>query len=243
MARIARVKSQYTHVIVRGIGKQLLFEDDFDRRHYLKLLQRFRDEVGIAISAYCLMENHVHLLVDDPDGQAAVFMKKNGISYAQYFNRKYERTGHLFQDRYKSEAVKDEKYYLTVFRYILNNPVKAGISTAAAYKWSSYGEYGKVDAITDTSLLQEKIGSKKQLDDFLAVKDTSECMEDEAPKRDDQWALNIIHNELGLSSGTELQKMNKEDRNRYLSEMKRKGLTVRQLERLTGINRGVIQKV
>jgi len=241
MPRRARIKSQYLHLIVRGIGKQLLFEDDFDRAHYLALVRRFRDEVGIKINAYCLMGNHVHLLINDPERKISLFMKKLGICYAQYYNRKYERTGHLFQDRYKSETVMDEAYYLTVFRYIINNPVKAGISRAEDYKWSSYGEYGKKGLLTDTSLLRKLIGNKQQLNEFLSVKDNVECMEDSPRRHDDRWALEIIHNELGLISGTAVQKMSKVERNRTLVEMKKQGLTIRQIERLTGVNRGIIQ--
>lgn len=241
MSRTPRIKSQYLHLIVRGIGKQLLFEDDSDRWQYLKLLQRFRDETGLTIIAYCLMENHVHLLVDDKEGQSALFMKKLGVTYAHYFNCKYERTGHLFQDRYKSEVIEDERYYLTVFRYILNNPVKAGICAASEYKWSSYKEYGKINTITNTMTLQNMIGEKNQFDKFLAINDTDECMEYEPRKRDDQWALQIIHNDLKMKSGTALQKMPREERNQMLVMMKKKGLTVRQIERLTGINRGVVQ--
>lgn len=242
MSRTVRVKTQYLHLIVRGIGKQILFEDDADRWKYLNLLQRFRDEVGLTIIAYCLMENHVHLMVYDKDGNVSLFMKKIGVCYAQYFNHKYERSGHLFQDRYKSEPIVDEMYYLTVFRYILNNPVKAKICAASEYKWSSYNEYGKKNTITDTTILREKIGSKKKLDEFLAINDDSECMEYEPRKNDDKWALNIIHNELGIVSGTLLQKMPREERNQMLVKLKEKGLTIRQIERMTGINRGVIQK-
>ena len=107
------------HIIVRGIGKQILFEDDSDRRTYLSFLKKYRGETEITIFAYCLMENHVHLLIQDRNGAAPLFMKKMGVSYAQYYNRKYDRIGHLFQDRYKSERIEDDAYLLTVFRYIL----------------------------------------------------------------------------------------------------------------------------
>lgn len=240
--RQARIRSEYQHIIVRGIGRQILFEDDTDRKYYISLLKRFREDTGVSISAYCLMENHVHLLVRDKDDVMPVFMKKLGVTYALYFNRKYDRTGHLFQDRYKSEVIGDDAYYLTVYRYILNNPEKAGISKAKEYTWSSYAEYGTSEGITDTGLLQSLIGGKDDLDAFLGVPEESEVMEYETVKHDDNWAREQIHRELNLHSGTEIQSMPRAERDEKLSLLKRKGLSIRQIERLTGINRGVIQK-
>ncbi|MDO5141319.1 MAG: transposase [Eubacteriales bacterium] len=242
MSRQARIQSEYQHIIVRGIGKQLLFEDDEDRLYYISLLRRFCADTGLAIHAYCLMENHVHLLVRDTVGVSATFMKKLGISYAMYFNRKYERSGHLFQDRYKSEIISDDAYYLTVFRYILNNPEKAGICAAESYRWSSYSEYGCFGGVTDTSMICKMIGETSAFKAFLKRSEDTECMEADAHKHDDKWALRIIHEELQLKSATEVQGMSREQRDEYLVRMRNRGMTVRQIERLTGINRGVIQK-
>ena len=111
--------SGYMHIITRGIGRQLLFEEDQDYLHYLAVLEKYSLETAVYICAYCLMENHVHLLVHGESEQIILFMKKLGVNYAGWFNWKYERTGHLFQDRYKSEPVEDDGYLLTVFRYNL----------------------------------------------------------------------------------------------------------------------------
>ena len=113
------------------------------------------------------MENHVHLLLRDSQTKISVFMKKTGVSYAQYYNRKYEHTGHLFQDRYKSELIADDTYLLSVFRYILNNPVKAGICPAEEYPWSSYREYGKANGLTDPGMLYDTIGSGAEFQQFM----------------------------------------------------------------------------
>lgn len=167
MPRQARQTGEYLHIIVRGNGKQILFEDDADRKKYLSLLQKYSAETGIIILAYCLMDNHVHLLIRDAAGAASVFMKKTGVSYVLYYNTKYERTGHLFQDRYKSEVIDSDAYLLAVYRYILNNPAKAGICAAEKYLWSSYREYGKTEGLTDTGMLREMIGDKATLSGFL----------------------------------------------------------------------------
>ena len=115
MPRTARQFSHsgYMHVIIRGNGKQILFEDYEDHYFFLSILKRYCEETEVRILAYCLMENHVHLLVHDLEGNTSQMMKKIGVSYSGYYNRKYERTGHLFQDRFRSELIEDEAYLLT----------------------------------------------------------------------------------------------------------------------------------
>lgn len=243
MPRQARVigESGYLHVIVRGIGKQLLFEDERDYLYFLKILARYSEETCVTINAYCLMENHVHLLVHDTNGKIALMMKKLGVSYSYYFNHKYERSGHLFQDRYRSEAIHDDAYLLTVFRYILNNPQKAGICRAEDYRWSSYHAYGKPDKLVSTSLLRELIGDDDAYAAFVAVRDDEECMEFSPVVKNDEWAQKVIRKKLHGESGTSLQREARSARDAALRELKEAGLSVRQLERLTGISRGIIQ--
>lgn len=242
MSRQARTTGEYMHIIVRGNGKQILFEGSSDREKYLYFLQKYAAETGISILAYCLMENHVHLLIRDTDGNTSVFMKKMGVSYAQYYNSEYGHTGHLFQDRYKSEMITDDAYLLSVFRYILKNPEKAGICRAEDYHWSSYRDYGKEGCITDTGILKEMIGEEEKFHSFLQQQDEREYMEAETRRRDDAWTLAELQKTLRIKSGTELQQYDRAQRDNALAVLKEKGLTVRQLERLTGINRGVIQK-
>ena len=242
MSRQPRITGEYLHIIVRGIGKQILFEDQSDNEQYLYYLKKYAEQESISILAYCLMDNHVHILVRDTQRAISVFMKKIGVSYAQYYNRKYERTGHLFQDRYKSENITDDAYLLSAFRYILNNPEKAGICEAAEYRWSSYHEYGEKNGLTDVGMLYDMIGSRKNLLQFLVQKDEIEHIEADAPKKDDNWALKTLQDALNITSGTQIQQYERTQRDEALALLKSKGLTVRQLERLTGINRGVIQK-
>lgn len=242
MTRRARESGEFLHIIMRGIGRQILFEDDADRQKYLLLLEKYRTANIISLLAYCLMENHIHLLLRDSEGNISGFMKQMGVSYAQYYNRKYERVGHLFQDRYKSEVVDEEEYLLTAFRYILNNPVKAGMCSADEYAWSSYQEYGKQSALTDTKLFGELIGDKKALKLFLSEENNLSCMEAEEIKHDDAWALEVVKRILQVESGSQLQKFERKKRNEALRMLKDQGLTVRQIERLTGINRGIVQR-
>lgn len=243
MPRAARniYEEGYRHVIVRGIGKQILFEDDNDYRFFLKLLERYSRETAVDICAYCLMENHVHLLVHDKSTDTAVFMKKIGVSYSAYFNKKYERTGHLFQDRYKCENIADDRGYLTVLRYILRNPEKAGFCKTAEYRWSSFNSFGDNRSFLEQSLTWSLIESTASFRDYMVRDNTDSCMEPDG-RMDDGLARKMIKDKLGISSGTVLQSYGKEERNKALKELKSIGLSIRQIERLTGINRGVIQR-
>ena len=137
MPRQSREKSDtgIYHVMLRGINRQDIFEDEEDYRKmilFLRGLVERTDDNGLRIQpscliySYCLMSNHLHLLVKEKDEGVSEAVKRIGILYAQYFNRKYERNGHLFQDRFRSEPVNSMEYFVTLIRYIHQNPVKAG---------------------------------------------------------------------------------------------------------------------
>ncbi len=241
MARQARKLSDsgYMHVIVSGIGGQPLFEDQEDYVYYLDALERYVRVVRVTVCAYCLMEDHAHLLLYDPEKHIPLLMKKLGVRYSHYFNRKYERVGHVFQDRYRSEAVEDESYLMKVFRFILRNPEKAGICEASEYRWSSYALYGDRDSFVDTGMLKDLVPDYAA---WIAEKNGDECLEYVPPKHDDAWALQMIRKELKAKSAADLRELDRNTRDKALRKLKKAGLTVRQIERLTGINRGVVQK-
>ena len=244
MPRQSRVQSRsgYIHVIIRGIGKQILFEDEEDYRRFLSTLERFCLETEIKVCAYCLMENHVHLLVRDPKNRISLLMKKLGVSYSGYFNRKYVRSGHLLQDRYLSENVEEYNYFLTVFRYILKNPQKAGICKASEYPWSSYALYENPPAFMDLTYIQEVFGDEERLEEFINEPENDTCMEFERHYHDDEWAQRTLCQCLNVKSGTILQTFNRKERNDAIKLLKSSGLTNRQIERLTGISKSIVQR-
>ena len=130
------------HVMIRGVDKMDIFLDEEDRHRFLDTLVRFKEKDKYELYAYCLMSNHVHLLIKEYDYSVSRLMKRVGVSYVYYFNHKYKRVGHLFQDRYKSENVDDEPYLLGCSRYIHNNPVEARlVRSPQDYRWSSYAAY------------------------------------------------------------------------------------------------------
>ena len=132
------------HVIQRGNNRQVCFQDFADRAAYLAFLSRYQKERQVEIHAWVLMDNHTHLLVTPQTDEAlSLFMKALGQRYAQYFNHKYDRSGTLWEGRFKSCLVDTESYFLWCQRYIELNPVKAGmVSYAGDYQWSSYQCHG-----------------------------------------------------------------------------------------------------
>ncbi len=141
MPRIARIKGEFStyHVIMRGNERKNIFISDDDKARFLDTLKRMKDKYNYKIVAYCLMDNHVHLLINDNGNDISKILKSINVSYVYYFNHVYKRTGHLFQDRFRSELIDNDNYLLVVSAYIHNNPVKAGIvDSPEKYKWSSY---------------------------------------------------------------------------------------------------------
>lgn len=244
MPRRARVfsRSGYMHIIIRGVGRQILFEDNCDYRRFLATLERYCLETGVRICAYCLMENHVHLLVWDHKTSISLLMKKVGVSYSRYFNKKYERTGHLLQDRYLSEIIEGNRNFLMVFRYILKNPQKAGICKASEYPWSSYALYEKPLAFMELSQIHELLGDQKNYEEFINETTDDRFMEYETHYYDDKWAQEILCQCLNIKSGTTLQTYDRKERNLAIRLLKSNGLTNRQIERLTGISRNIVQR-
>jgi len=142
MPRIARKISGtgVYHITIRGVNKETIFLDEADRKMFLRLLKKYKTELNCNVYSYCLMTNHVHLLIEDQELNIGELMKNITCIYAWEFNKKYDRVGHLFQDRFKSQNVENQDYLLRLIRYIHRNPEKAGICKTEEYRWSSYNE-------------------------------------------------------------------------------------------------------
>ena len=141
MARPLRIefKDAHYHVISRGDELKPLFADHRDFRKYIRLLQRYKEEFGIEIFAYCLMKTHIHLGIKTPLANLSKFMQSIQTAYTVYYNWHHKKRGHLFQGRFKSILVDKDNYLLELSRYIHNQAVRAGIcSSPRQYKWSSY---------------------------------------------------------------------------------------------------------
>jgi len=254
MPRRARQKSEsgIYHIILRGINRQNIFEDEEDNSRFLQTLLHYKEISEYELYAYCLMGNHLHLLLRADEEPLEQIMRRICGSYVYWYNRKYERIGNLFQDRFKSEPVEDDPYFLTVLRYIHQNPSKAGlVDKNGQYKWSSYSAYMSGD-MNKSKLVDRDFALKifnkdrnRAVEAFREfhnqIKD-DDCLDlDYRNRITDQEAGEIIRSRFNLTSSQEMQKLDSKLRNAYLKQFKEKyNLSIRQIERLTGINRGII---
>lgn len=144
MPRSARMKGEFTtyHIMLRGNEKKEIFHGNEDKERFLRILQKAKEKYNFLLYAYCLMSNHIHMIINDNGNDISLIMKSINVSYVMYFNKKYERVGHLFQDRFRSEIIRDDTYLIELSRYIHNNPVKAGmVDDPLQYRWSSLKQY------------------------------------------------------------------------------------------------------
>ncbi len=252
MPRSAREKSStgIYHVMLRGINHQIIFEDDEDYQKYLETLKKYQDESGYTIYAYCLMSNHIHLLIKEEREELGIAFRRIGASYVYWYNWKYGRRGHLFQDRYKSEVVENDRFFLTVIRYIHQNPVKACIvKDIADYRWSSYGEYIGEAGICETEFAlnmfsTDRAKAIKLFKEFNLAENQERCLDyDQYVRLNDAEASEFIRSITGVRSPTEIQGFDKDKRNVVIKACKDKGLSFRQIERLTGVSFGVIRAI
>ena len=263
MPRQAREKSGtgIYHVMLRGINHQDIFEERADYWKFIKLLRlqtHPENKEGhplpphCIVYAYCLMTNHVHLLIRELNEGLMSPIRSISIAYAQYFNKKYDHSGHLFQDRFKSEPVNDMAYFITLIRYIHQNPVAAGITeTVDGYTWSSWCEY------VDKKPCALPICTTQHVFMRISREDLTALVNELLPK-----ALNILDldNETSVRVSDEkvreyllaicrdgnitaIQHYTKDDRNEIIRQLKDYGASIRQISRMIGISEGIIRKI
>lgn len=243
MARSARQKSitNIYHVMLRGINRQQIFLDDEDNRMFLMTLEKCREISVFHLYAYVLMGNHVHILLQTVEEPLEQVMKRVGTRYALWYNNKYCRTGHLFQDRYRSEPVQDQDYFLTVLRYILYNPVKAGICRLAEdYPFSSAKDYFSGGEISETAFA-EGIAGRDALLEYLKEPSDEECMDDTRARVNDKEALEIIRKITGGEETSAGLRMVADYPGQYVWPLRKAGLSIRQISRLTGLSIGIVR--
>jgi REP element-mobilizing transposase RayT len=250
MPRKARKKSEtgIYHIIMRGINRQTIFEDEKDYAKFIQVIMRYKEESGYKIYAYCLMGNHVHLLLKIGIEPLEQVMRRICGSYVYWYNMKYQRIGNLFQDRFRSEPVENDSYFLIVQRYIHQNPLKAGlVEYIEQYKWSSYKDYLKRSEFVDVNFLLGMFNINREMainsfHRFNNVVNDDVCLEIEDKLRiKDEEARNLINRVCKVQNPIDLQKLDRLERNTHLKKLKGlHSISIRQIERLTGINRSVV---
>lgn len=232
------------HVVIRGVNKQVIFEDPEDYRKYLKILSKYQSICGYRVLAYCLMSNHVHLLIKPEEMDLGRIFQHIGPSFVKWYNIKYQRVGHLFQSRYMSRPVNTSAQLLTVMRYIHQNPVKAAIChSPEKYEYSSFRDYFDNELI-DASLVLSLM-SREFFVSFNCEANEDKCMDidEEVPRvLGDGRAIEFMRAISGCEGAAEFQALGVDERDEALREMWRAGVTPKQANRITGVSIGVIRK-
>ena len=246
MPREARRRSAsgIYHIMLRGADGRNIFGDDRDRERFCTCLMKAKEASGFKLYAYCLMGNHVHLLVREGEEPIGTAMKRVGVAYVQYYNRRYQLHGHLFQDRFRSETVETDAYLLDVLRYICRNPVKAGLSRDPfSYRWLGMNGTGEDGGITDgLEALSEM--NDAELKNFVREPSRSEHLEDLGPKqKTDREALEILKERCGCGDAKEIEGWDEEARGKAVRTALRSGISIRQLSRLTGISKATVERL
>lgn len=272
MTRMPRRQSEADiyHVFLRGSSRQLIFEDDHDRRVFLHALALAIQEANASLYAYCLMGNHYHLIVRSSYDKLPDFAYKLNRTYATYFNARHNRKGHLFEERFKSQPINDDSYFLEAIRYVHRNPVEARISATCEYSWSSYSEYlatGKnlqdvfpidtvllaghteyqqliLPKISDTARVLDMLGGPESFSEFHSLP-CKQKLTDDRPASSAMTQTDILDTARTILEGFEpalLKTLPKPDRDRELRRLKMSTLTQAQISLVTGISLSTVNR-
>lgn len=246
MARQARIKSMtgIYHVMLKGIDSRNIFMEDEDKMYFMEKMKRAKEKGEFELYAYCLMDNHVHLLLKEGE-EIGASIKRMTVGYVRFHNQKYGREGHLFQNRYNSEAVEDERYLLTVLRYIHNNPLKAHMVTSQAeYEWSSYQNYldayHKIKGHVDTDLIQSYFKQVSDFEKFSCEVNQDDCLDVSTFVKytDDRIQAMVKENQRY----SRIMSLTKSERNESIRIIHKKtGCSIRQLSRVLGIGKRIVE--
>jgi REP element-mobilizing transposase RayT len=247
MPRVARKLSEtgIYHVIFRGVNRFNIFEEDKDYEKILEIISDLKEKISFDIYAYVLMNNHVHLIIKELElGEISLIMKRILTRYAGWFNRKYDRSGILIANRFKSEPVETEDYLLTLARYIHQNPVKGGLTSKIdSYKWSSFKEYLGKSEICNTDFIMSIIDRDSFIKFNFEINEEEYEISDKIQKFDDEFVKKRIKEILKGKEPTKLGEMPIDYRNRIIKQLiTTEKFSIRQIERATGISRGVISR-
>ena len=248
MPRSSRRKTstKVYHIIIRGINKQDIFLDNQDYRKFLKEFERVKTKYSFDIYAYALMKNHVHMIIFDKNENMSLAIQSLNISYSIFFNKKYERTGHLFENRFKSHIIEDQGYLRNVVRYIHKNPENAGLE---AYKWTSYIEYINrgYNLIQPNRVLNLFNNSIEEFQNFHNIyKKNQDYNKDYEMlgKISDEEAIEIIKEVIKENNLVKIQTYDANEKKETLKKIiSIEGINKKQISRILGISRSTIERI
>lgn len=249
MPRRERIKSnsKIYHVMCRALNKQVLFDEEEDFLYYLNLLKKNSTVTNVKIYAYCLMTNHLHLIIKDNEDKLNIFMKSINVSYAKYYNKKYGRVGYVFNDRFHSEPIENIKYFLTCLRYIHQNPVKAMICEKTYdYKFSSIHAYrndkGNYLGLVDTKYIYSKF-DKNEFLKWNEANNNDRCMDVMCNKMSDEEVAKLLYGIMKVKGKKEYLQKGEAEKAIAILKLLDYSIPMMQIARVSGIYYNKIQKL
>ncbi len=247
MSRTARKKSDsgVYHVVLRDINKQTIFYDDEDREVFLNRIKQAKVKHRFNLYSFCLMGNHVHLLIREKEATIGRIMQFLLASYVFWYNSKYERIENLFQDRFKSEPIDGDSYLLCALRYIHQNPLKAGlVQEVGAYRWSSYGAYlSDKENMVDTELVLSMLQGREQYIKFMQTAEENTFLEPtERFRISDEKLIKEIKQRLRIEGLDEFYSLTRQELTERIEKIYEiEGSNPYQISRVTGVSMGIIR--
>ena len=250
MPRKPRLSSPFDiyHVVIKGANSQLLFEECKDYQKYLEILELQKEKCSFNLFAYCLMSNHIHLLIQTNEIPLESIFRKINTTYASWFNMKYSRSGPLQDDRYYSEPINSHSQLLCALRYIHRNPLKANLeeSIGTKYPWNSYLAYTtQNNTLVDIGVILSEFASIPDFIEYHSFDSNSVFLDIDNIKRriPDDVAIDIIKKSCCVNHPFDISKFSLLDRRNAIFSLYKSGISVRQMNRLTGIPRGIIERI
>ena len=249
MPRKSREKSnsKVYHVIVRGINKQDIFLDEQDNKKFIKEIKRVKEKYQFQIYAYALMKNHAHFIIYDVNNNLSSMMQSLSISYSLYFNKKYQRIGHVFENRFKSYCINEIDYLKNLVRYIHKNPENAGYKP---YKWTSYFEYieKRYELINPQQVLKvfyNDINNFKYFhDNYIDNNDEYNLKYEMVDRMTDEEAIKTIKKLLNETNLIRVQNYERKKKIEVIDIISKiGGITTSQISRITGISLSTIKRI
>ena len=253
MSKYLRIfsSSKVYHIIIKGIDDGIIFYDDEDRNVFLNKLDITKKKYKFEVIAYCLMNNHIHLVILIENKILSKGMQSLIIRYASYFNKKYDRKGPFVQNRFNSKNIESQRYFLEVCRYVHRNPEKAGIEKTDKYKWSSYHEYIGNGKIINKKILMHYLNYN--INDFInytnKIENISEINKfaefELIRKLNDDLVVKIILEKFNLESIDEMITYFKDMENqKQIKELKEiEGTNITQISRIIRVSRRIVEKI
>jgi len=242
--------------MLRGNERKSIFNSDEDKQRFMETVDEKKRGNRFYLHAFCLMDNHIHLMLSEGVEDIARVMKRITVSYVYYFNKKYKRVGHLFQDRFKSEVVEQDSHVLTLARYIHQNPVRAGIvKKAADYKWSSYDCYLNEDncfsKILDTDTIlglfsEDRKAAVKKFEEYMSEESEESFIDlkEEVGVTDEEAARELFEKmllERGFKNKNEVKVQLLDS---VIKDLRAKtNLSIRKIAAITGLNKDKVNKI